>query len=117
MSSASRSEDSLRFIAETDCANFVRLLKPFNRTHLLACGTGAFQPMCSYIHVGYRGECFTSVADAKSFPGRVRSSFLPLDNFYPSFHTGWQITQLHSISGPSTQQLRSDPVLARPRLP
>uniref|UniRef100_A0A673GHH8 Semaphorin-3G-like n=1 Tax=Sinocyclocheilus rhinocerous TaxID=307959 RepID=A0A673GHH8_9TELE len=39
-----------------ECANFVRLLQPFNRTHLLACGTGAFQPMCAYVNVGHRGE-------------------------------------------------------------
>uniref|UniRef100_A0A3B5KZH8 Uncharacterized protein n=1 Tax=Xiphophorus couchianus TaxID=32473 RepID=A0A3B5KZH8_9TELE len=41
---------------QTECANFVRLLQPYNRTHLLACGTGAFQPMCAFIYVGHRGE-------------------------------------------------------------
>lgn len=44
------------FVLQTECANFVRLLQPYNRTHLLACGTGAFQPMCAYIYVGHRGE-------------------------------------------------------------
>uniref|UniRef100_A0A3B5L0U8 Uncharacterized protein n=1 Tax=Xiphophorus couchianus TaxID=32473 RepID=A0A3B5L0U8_9TELE len=44
------------FILQTECANFVRLLQPYNRTHLLACGTGAFQPMCAFIYVGHRGE-------------------------------------------------------------
>uniref|UniRef100_A0A3P8V2J2 Sema domain, immunoglobulin domain (Ig), short basic domain, secreted, (semaphorin) 3bl n=1 Tax=Cynoglossus semilaevis TaxID=244447 RepID=A0A3P8V2J2_CYNSE len=41
---------------QSECANFVRLLQPYNRTHLLACGTGAFQPMCTFINVGHRGE-------------------------------------------------------------
>ncbi|XP_023281419.1 semaphorin-3G isoform X1 [Seriola lalandi dorsalis] len=41
---------------QTECSNFVRLLQPYNRTHLLACGTGAFQPMCAFIYVGHRGE-------------------------------------------------------------
>uniref|UniRef100_A0A8C3UJF2 Semaphorin 3G n=1 Tax=Catharus ustulatus TaxID=91951 RepID=A0A8C3UJF2_CATUS len=41
---------------ETDCANYVRVLHPYNRTHLLACGTGAFHPMCTFIYVGHRGE-------------------------------------------------------------
>lgn len=41
---------------QTECANFVCLLQPYNRTHLLACGTGAFQPMCAFIYVGHRGE-------------------------------------------------------------
>uniref|UniRef100_A0A3B5L269 Uncharacterized protein n=1 Tax=Xiphophorus couchianus TaxID=32473 RepID=A0A3B5L269_9TELE len=42
------------FILQTECANFVRLLQPYNRTHLLACGTGAFQPMCAFIYVGLK---------------------------------------------------------------
>uniref|UniRef100_A0A8C4W5F9 Semaphorin 3G n=1 Tax=Gopherus evgoodei TaxID=1825980 RepID=A0A8C4W5F9_9SAUR len=40
----------------TECANYVRVLHPFNRTHLLACGTGAFQPVCAFIDVGHRGK-------------------------------------------------------------
>lgn len=39
-----------------ECANFVRVLQPHNRTHLLACGTGAFHPSCALIAVGRRGE-------------------------------------------------------------
>uniref|UniRef100_A0A674K847 Semaphorin 3G n=1 Tax=Terrapene triunguis TaxID=2587831 RepID=A0A674K847_9SAUR len=38
----------------TECANYVRALHPFNRTHLLACGTGAFHPVCAFIDVGHR---------------------------------------------------------------
>lgn len=41
---------------QVECANFVRVLQPHNRTHLLACGTGAFQPTCALIAVGHRGE-------------------------------------------------------------
>lgn len=44
------------FLLQTECANFVRVLQPHNRTHLLACGTGAFQPICTLITVGHRGE-------------------------------------------------------------
>ncbi|XP_071611855.1 semaphorin-3G isoform X2 [Heliangelus exortis] len=40
----------------TDCANYIRVLHPYNRTHLLACGTGAFHPVCAFIYVGPRGE-------------------------------------------------------------
>ncbi|XP_072922579.1 semaphorin-3E-like [Hemitrygon akajei] len=36
----------------SECANFVRVLHSYNRSHLLACGTGAFDPACSYIRVG-----------------------------------------------------------------
>uniref|UniRef100_A0A8D2NTS8 Semaphorin 3G n=1 Tax=Zosterops lateralis melanops TaxID=1220523 RepID=A0A8D2NTS8_ZOSLA len=41
----------------TDCANYVRVLHPYNRTHLLACGTGAFHPMCTFIYVGHPPCC------------------------------------------------------------
>uniref|UniRef100_A0A663MF59 Semaphorin 3G n=1 Tax=Athene cunicularia TaxID=194338 RepID=A0A663MF59_ATHCN len=40
----------------TDCANYIRVLHPYNRTHLLACGTGAFHPVCAFVYVGHRGE-------------------------------------------------------------
>ncbi|XP_053171619.1 semaphorin-3D [Scomber japonicus] len=36
----------------TDCANFVRLLQPFNKTHVYACGTGAYHPQCTYLQLG-----------------------------------------------------------------
>uniref|UniRef100_A0A673HLV6 Semaphorin-3D-like n=1 Tax=Sinocyclocheilus rhinocerous TaxID=307959 RepID=A0A673HLV6_9TELE len=47
-----------------DCANYVRLLQPFNKTHVYVCGTGAFHPQCTYIDLGHnlevksgRGKC------------------------------------------------------------
>ncbi|XP_012371945.1 semaphorin-3E [Octodon degus] len=40
----------------SECANFVRVLHHYNRTHLLACGTGAFDPLCAFIRVGYHLE-------------------------------------------------------------
>lgn len=41
---------------QTDCANYIRVLHPYNRTHLLVCGTGAFHPVCAFVYVGHRGE-------------------------------------------------------------
>ncbi|KAM9075860.1 semaphorin-3B isoform 2-T7 [Megaptera novaeangliae] len=40
----------------TECMNFVKLLHAYNRTHLLACGTGAFHPTCAFVEVGQRLE-------------------------------------------------------------
>ncbi|KAM8829653.1 sema domain, immunoglobulin domain (Ig), short basic domain, secreted, (semaphorin) 3H isoform 1-T1 [Synchiropus picturatus] len=34
---------------ETECANFIRVLQPYNQTHLYVCGTGAFNPRCAFI--------------------------------------------------------------------
>ncbi|XP_035243999.1 semaphorin-3F-like [Anguilla anguilla] len=39
-----------------ECANFVRLIEPWNRTHLYACGTGAYRPMCTFINRGWKAE-------------------------------------------------------------
>uniref|UniRef100_A0A8C1R463 Sema domain, immunoglobulin domain (Ig), short basic domain, secreted, (semaphorin) 3E n=1 Tax=Cyprinus carpio TaxID=7962 RepID=A0A8C1R463_CYPCA len=35
-----------------ECANYIKLVQHYNSTHLLACGTGAFNPVCAYIRVG-----------------------------------------------------------------
>uniref|UniRef100_A0AAR2LPS6 Sema domain, immunoglobulin domain (Ig), short basic domain, secreted, (semaphorin) 3Ga n=1 Tax=Pygocentrus nattereri TaxID=42514 RepID=A0AAR2LPS6_PYGNA len=42
-----------------ECANFVRLIEPWNRTHLFTCGTGAYKPICTYINRGWRAEHFS----------------------------------------------------------
>lgn len=34
---------------QTECFNHVRLLQRLNATHLYACGTHAFQPLCAAI--------------------------------------------------------------------
>ncbi|XP_048466189.1 semaphorin-3E [Rhincodon typus] len=39
-----------------ECANFIRVLHSYNRSHLLACGTGAFDPGCAFIRVGRWAE-------------------------------------------------------------
>uniref|UniRef100_A0AAX7UTI0 Sema domain, immunoglobulin domain (Ig), short basic domain, secreted, (semaphorin) 3D n=1 Tax=Astatotilapia calliptera TaxID=8154 RepID=A0AAX7UTI0_ASTCA len=34
-----------------ECANFIRVLHNYNRTHVYACGTGAFHPTCAFIEI------------------------------------------------------------------
>ncbi|NXQ19553.1 SEM3D protein, partial [Peucedramus taeniatus] len=41
---------------ETECANFIRLLQPFNQSHVFACGTGSYQPVCAFIQLGAQGK-------------------------------------------------------------
>ncbi|NWI60607.1 SEM3G protein, partial [Calyptomena viridis] len=62
---------------ETDCANYVRVLHPYNRTHLLACGTGAFHPVCTFIYVGHRGEHTFILDPASMESGRGRCPHEP----------------------------------------
>uniref|UniRef100_A0A672U0M0 Semaphorin 3G n=1 Tax=Strigops habroptila TaxID=2489341 RepID=A0A672U0M0_STRHB len=65
----------------TDCANYIRVLHPYNRTHLLACGTGAFHPICAFIYVGHRGEHTFSLDPASVDPGRGRCPHEPSGAF------------------------------------
>ncbi|XP_052634964.1 LOW QUALITY PROTEIN: semaphorin-3B-like [Harpia harpyja] len=39
-----------------ECMNFVKILHPYNRTHLYACGTGAFHPVCAFVEAGQHAE-------------------------------------------------------------
>uniref|UniRef100_A0A672TZW7 Semaphorin 3G n=1 Tax=Strigops habroptila TaxID=2489341 RepID=A0A672TZW7_STRHB len=66
---------------QTDCANYIRVLHPYNRTHLLACGTGAFHPICAFIYVGHRGEHTFSLDPASVDPGRGRCPHEPSGAF------------------------------------
>uniref|UniRef100_A0A8C8E6I7 Semaphorin 3G n=1 Tax=Otus sunia TaxID=257818 RepID=A0A8C8E6I7_9STRI len=61
----------------TDCANYIRVLHPYNRTHLLACGTGAFHPVCAFIYVGHRGEHAFSLDPTSMETGRGRCPHEP----------------------------------------
>uniref|UniRef100_A0A8C6G1H0 Semaphorin-4B n=1 Tax=Moschus moschiferus TaxID=68415 RepID=A0A8C6G1H0_MOSMO len=46
---------------ERDCQNYVKILLPLNSSHLIACGTEAFSPACTYIDV----ENFTLAQDKR----------------------------------------------------
>ncbi|XP_053298017.1 semaphorin-3D-like [Pleuronectes platessa] len=66
---------------ETDCANFVRLLQPFNKTHVYACGTGAFQPQCTYLHLGPSTEEPLFMLSHAVESGRGKCPFSPREPF------------------------------------
>uniref|UniRef100_A0A671U753 Sema domain, immunoglobulin domain (Ig), short basic domain, secreted, (semaphorin) 3E n=1 Tax=Sparus aurata TaxID=8175 RepID=A0A671U753_SPAAU len=40
-----------------ECANYIKVLQKYNQTHLLVCGTGAFNPACGLVRVGHTGVC------------------------------------------------------------
>ncbi|XP_038667948.1 semaphorin-3F [Scyliorhinus canicula] len=39
-----------------ECANFICLIEPWNRTHLYVCGSGAYHPVCTYVNRGRKAE-------------------------------------------------------------
>ncbi|MBN3298392.1 semaphorin-3C [Amia ocellicauda] len=62
------------------CGNFVRVIQPYNRTHLFICGSGAFSPVCAYINRGRRSEEQVFYIDSKAESGKGRCSFNPSVN-------------------------------------
>ncbi|EMP33879.1 Semaphorin-3G [Chelonia mydas] len=78
----------------TECANYVRALHPFNRTHLLACGTGAFHPVCAFIDVGHRGEHVFSLDPTSVQNGRGKCPHEPNRAFASTFTGGELYTGL-----------------------
>uniref|UniRef100_A0A3P8SYD3 Sema domain, immunoglobulin domain (Ig), short basic domain, secreted, (semaphorin) 3bl n=1 Tax=Amphiprion percula TaxID=161767 RepID=A0A3P8SYD3_AMPPE len=105
---------------QTECANFVRLLQPYNRTHLLACGTGAFQPMCAFISVGHRGEHVFTMVPLNVENGRGKVPHDPSFPFASTFSGGELYTGLtadflgrdsvifRSMGGRSTMRTETD---------
>ncbi|GAA6074408.1 sema domain, immunoglobulin domain (Ig), short basic domain, secreted, (semaphorin) 3bl, partial [Tachysurus ichikawai] len=79
---------------ETECANFIRLLHPFNRTHLLACGTGAFRPVCALVYVGHRGEHAFSLEPSSVENGRGRCPYDPKLPFASTFTSRFHLEMI-----------------------
>uniref|UniRef100_A0A8C2E8U2 Sema domain, immunoglobulin domain (Ig), short basic domain, secreted, (semaphorin) 3bl n=1 Tax=Cyprinus carpio TaxID=7962 RepID=A0A8C2E8U2_CYPCA len=88
---------AIRCESPEKCANFVRLLQPFNRTHLLACGTGAFQPVCAYVMVGHRGEHVFSLDRTTVQNGRGKCPHDPKLPFASTFTGTFQYVHYNSV--------------------
>lgn len=42
--------------SQGECGNFIRLIQPWNRTHLYVCGTGAYNPICTFVNRGRKAQ-------------------------------------------------------------
>ncbi|XP_024144635.1 semaphorin-3C [Oryzias melastigma] len=62
------------------CGNFIRVVQPYNRTHMYMCGSGAYSPVCVYINRGRRPEEQVFFIDSRSESGKGRCSFNPQVN-------------------------------------
>ncbi|XP_041954511.1 sema domain, immunoglobulin domain (Ig), short basic domain, secreted, (semaphorin) 3H isoform X1 [Alosa sapidissima] len=98
---------------ELECGNFLRVLQPYNATHLYVCGTGAFNPRCTFLPTSVflkaeqqtllmeqtesgRGKCpydpnqrtATSMIDGQLYAG-ISSDFMSRDSaFFRSLGEG-----------------------------
>ncbi|XP_033824452.1 semaphorin-3E [Periophthalmus magnuspinnatus] len=63
---------------KTECANYIKVLQQYNHTHLLVCGTGAFNPLCAFVQVGHTGQERTFVLEEESVSsGKGRCPYDP----------------------------------------
>ncbi|KAM4754023.1 semaphorin-3D-like isoform 2-T2 [Cyanocitta cristata] len=65
-------------VKKTECANFIRVLQPYNWTHVYVCGTGAFHPLCGYIELGTHKEEMVFRLDPQNLEsGRLQCRSIP----------------------------------------
>nr|XP_057911297.1 semaphorin-3D [Doryrhamphus excisus]XP_057911298.1 semaphorin-3D [Doryrhamphus excisus] len=66
---------------QSECANFVRLLQPFNKTHVYVCATGAFNPQCGLLHVNLHTPEALSLLSHTVVSGRGKCPYSPREPF------------------------------------
>uniref|UniRef100_A0A8C2JIV9 Sema domain, immunoglobulin domain (Ig), short basic domain, secreted, (semaphorin) 3D n=1 Tax=Cyprinus carpio TaxID=7962 RepID=A0A8C2JIV9_CYPCA len=66
----------------TECANFIRVLHIYNRTHIYTCGTGAFHPTCAFLEVkGHKEDTWLHIHSNTVESGRMKCPFDPHQPF------------------------------------
>uniref|UniRef100_G3PGT6 Sema domain, immunoglobulin domain (Ig), short basic domain, secreted, (semaphorin) 3D n=1 Tax=Gasterosteus aculeatus aculeatus TaxID=481459 RepID=G3PGT6_GASAC len=91
-----------------ECANFIRVLHNYNRTHLYACGTGSFHPNCAFIEVtGHRGDGVFQLLSSTVESGRLKCPFDPLQPFTSI------LTDQYLYAGTSSDFLGKDTAFTR----
>lgn len=64
------SHSLLHFLIQTECANYIKVLQQYNQTHLLVCGTGAFNPICALVSLGHAEQVSVPRPSSASYPSR-----------------------------------------------
>ncbi|XP_013858908.1 semaphorin-3D isoform X3 [Austrofundulus limnaeus] len=91
-----------------ECANFIRVLHNYNRTHVYACGTGAFHPICAFIELtGHRQDGAFQLLSNTVESGRLKCPFDPLQPFTSV------MTDQHLYVGTSSDFLGKDTAFTR----
>uniref|UniRef100_A0A8C2WP81 Sema domain, immunoglobulin domain (Ig), short basic domain, secreted, (semaphorin) 3D n=1 Tax=Cyclopterus lumpus TaxID=8103 RepID=A0A8C2WP81_CYCLU len=94
--------------ANLECANFVRVLHNYNRTHFYACGTGSFHPNCAFIEVtGHREDGVFQLLSSTVESGRLKCPFDPMQPFTSV------LTDQYLYAGTSSDFLGKDTTFTR----
>ncbi|XP_015276729.1 PREDICTED: semaphorin-3F [Gekko japonicus] len=61
-----------------ECGNFIRLIQPWNRTHLYVCGTGAYNPVCTFVNRGRKAQDYIFYVEPQTLEsGKGKCSYDP----------------------------------------
>uniref|UniRef100_A0A8C9XMB1 Sema domain, immunoglobulin domain (Ig), short basic domain, secreted, (semaphorin) 3D n=1 Tax=Sander lucioperca TaxID=283035 RepID=A0A8C9XMB1_SANLU len=91
-----------------ECANFVRVLHNYNRTHVYACGTGSFHPNCAFIEItGRREDGVFQLLSRTVESGRLKCPFDPSQPFTSV------LTDQYLYAGTSSDFLGKDTTFTR----
>uniref|UniRef100_A0A8C9XKD2 Sema domain, immunoglobulin domain (Ig), short basic domain, secreted, (semaphorin) 3D n=1 Tax=Sander lucioperca TaxID=283035 RepID=A0A8C9XKD2_SANLU len=94
--------------ANVSCANFVRVLHNYNRTHVYACGTGSFHPNCAFIEItGRREDGVFQLLSRTVESGRLKCPFDPSQPFTSV------LTDQYLYAGTSSDFLGKDTTFTR----
>ncbi|XP_010780644.1 semaphorin-3D-like [Notothenia coriiceps] len=94
--------------ANLECANFVRVLHSYNRTHVYGCGTGSFHPTCAFIEItGRREDGVFQLLSSTVESGRLKCPFDPLQPFTSV------LTDQYLYAGTSSDFLGKDTTFTR----
>ncbi|XP_021569581.1 semaphorin-4A-like isoform X2 [Carlito syrichta] len=104
-SDSKKSECAIKKSSEMQCFNFIRVLVPFNTTHLYACGTFAFSPACTFIEL--QDSYLLPISKDQVTEGKGQSPFDPTHK-----HTAVLVDGM-LYSGTMNNFLGSEPILMR----
>ncbi|XP_034295876.1 semaphorin-3D-like [Pantherophis guttatus] len=99
---------------ETECANFIRFLQRFNHTHVFACGTGSYQPVCAFIQL--KAEAKESGILAMHLMTHSTESGRGKCPYSPHEHFAGQLIDGELYSGTSTDFMGSNAAFFRTHL-
>ncbi|KAM6960587.1 LOW QUALITY PROTEIN: semaphorin-3D [Aplochiton taeniatus] len=95
-------------IAHLECANFVRVLHTYNRTHVYGCGTGAFHPSCAFMEIsGPREDGVFQLLPGTAESGRLKCPYDPWQPFTSI------LTDQYLYSGTASDFLGKDTAFTR----
>ncbi|XP_010882133.1 semaphorin-3E isoform X2 [Esox lucius] len=97
-SSEAQVEDCLMKGREkSECANYIKVLQQYNGTHLLACGTGAFNPLCATVRIGHTAQAWQFELEEQSVQsGRGRCPYNHNSPVTSTLHRGELYVGLYS---------------------